>query len=76
MKIVATRDMRFGMTQLAEGEEIDLPDDFAKRLIHAGHATEAGDKPAKKARAAKDETKEEPPKKEYKTRQIKAEDSD
>jgi hypothetical protein len=65
MKVVATRDMRFGMVNLAEGEEIELPEDFAKRLIAAGHATEAGG-------AA---TAEETPKKKatYKTRQVKAE---
>jgi hypothetical protein len=61
MKVVATRDMRFGMVNLAEGEEIDLPEDFARRLIDAGHATEAGEAETPKKKAT------------YKTRQVKAE---
>jgi hypothetical protein len=76
MKIIISETMRFGTNRFEEGEEVDLPDRFALALIAHGKASDAGDKPAKKAKKAEEPDEEEKPKKDYKTRQIKAEDTD
>ena len=76
MKIVLNADLRVGTRRFADGDEVDLPDRFAQALVNAGKATAANDKPAKKQKKAADPVEEERPKKDYKTRQIKAEDSD
>jgi hypothetical protein len=77
MKIVMTRTMRLGNRRVMEGEEIDLPDKFARQFLRVGHATEAGEKkPGKAKPAEKAEATPKDDKKTYKTRRLKAEDND
>ena len=79
MKIAFTTDMKLGLNRFAAGDEFDIPDErFAQALIAAGHAKAA--EGSRKGRPKEAETRRErtrsPSQSNYKTRQIKAEDSD
>jgi hypothetical protein len=71
MKIIATRAMRLGRRKLEEGDEIDLPDRFARHFLHAGYGREAETGPAD---ADGKPAKPAAPARKYRTRQVKAED--
>ena len=75
MKVIFKEGLRLGLKRFNEGNEIDIPDKFAAMLIRGGKVEPANDKPAMKT-PKKAEEEEEKPKKSYKTRHIKAEDTD